>query len=299
MSSVSVEHATSPAGEGVTAGAGGEGGDVERGLIDTEMIEGQDRVTGTSIFTTAAAKEGVVMMDDGTEGKEGEAVQDGVPFDLAADRKRRKEESLLCYGLSAGIAILLTVMIIVWPITRYTSPESIRYQGTARRIVYIAAEPVAWDFTQGGQNLCFDPVLGGLGPNNTDPEADRSTLDGTWKKTRFRAYSDVFFNNPLPVDPKWEHLGILGPAILAEAGDTVDIFLQNKCSFPLNIEPSGSVWDFSHLLPPVVSGRTIHFTWVIPLDAAPSRKIHNLVGCTCTAPPSTLPVMRTVASLDL
>jgi hypothetical protein len=55
-----------------------------------------------------------------------------------------------------------------------------------------------------------------------------------------------------------------------EAGDDVEIFFKNFCDVPVNIEPSGSEWSLPNVLPPVVQGRVVSFTWSIPLSAGPA-----------------------------
>lgn len=185
--------------------------------------------------------------------QEPEACEDvaTVAFDLAADRDRRAKDSIRCYGVSIALLALLLTMIAVWPPLRFFPPSSIQYPSSAKRVHYISAEYLDWTYTN-GDNKCYANGFGGPGPSNT-PGADLSTLNGTFRKAIFRAYSDVYFNKPLAINPNWEHLGILGPTILAEAGDTIDIFFMNKLDFPLNIEPAGSDWSpVTGLLPSVV-----------------------------------------------
>ena len=227
-----------------------------------------------------------------------ETCEEAAKFDLAADRARREKDSLWCYGVSIALLCLLLTMIAVWPPLRYFSPSSIQYPSSAKRVHYISAEYVEWTFTN-GDNKCYANGFGGPGPDNT-PGSDLSTINGTFRKAVFRAYSDVYFNRPLAMDPRWEHLGLLGPTILAEAGDTIDIFFMNKLDFPLNTEPAGSDWSpVAGLLPSVVvssydlpfeaspfsffspfllpctalvpqPGRVISFSWLVPESASPS-----------------------------
>src|SRR6185436_20814658 len=75
------------------------------------------------------------------------------------------------------------------------------------RQYYIAAEAVEWDYAPSGQDL----VHGGPIP---DPWA-RYTK---WNKVRYIEYTDATFQAKKP-QPEW--LGVLGPIIRAEVGDTV------------------------------------------------------------------------------
>jgi hypothetical protein len=226
-----------------------------RGEGTSGKEQADEQLASTSVPSAPKCLDG-----QGSSGSEGDikiivqpesSCEGAATFDLAADRALRKKESMWCYGTSMILTFLLLTMIIVWPPLRYFPPSSIQYQGSARRIHYIAAEYVQWTYTD-GDNRCYANGFGGPGPDNT-PGSDLSTINGTLRKAIFRAYSDVYFKTPLDRDPKWQHLGILGPAILAEAGDTIDIFFMNKLDFPLNIEPAGPDWSpVAGLLPAVV-----------------------------------------------
>lgn len=122
------------------------------------------------------------------------------PFDLAADKAQRKKASIWCYSVSISLLCLLLTMIAVWPPLRYFPPSSIQYPGTSNRVHYISAEYVQWRYAD-GDNKCYANAFGGPGPDNT-PGSDLSTINGTFRKAIFRAYSDVFFNKPLATDPR-------------------------------------------------------------------------------------------------
>ena len=55
-------------------------------------------------------------------------------------------------------------------------------------------------------------------------------------KARYIEYTDANFKTKIPQP---EHLGILGPVIRAEVGDTVKVLYSNKCSFTNSIHTHG------------------------------------------------------------
>jgi hypothetical protein len=99
----------------------------------------------------------------------------------------------------------------------------------ATRHYYIAAEDVTWDYAPGGQDLLHGAPVPLPWRNKT-----------TWSKTRFIEYSDATFSVRKP-QPIW--LGILGPVIRAEVGDTILVDFLNRSQTEHNIHPHGLRYD--------------------------------------------------------
>jgi len=81
------------------------------------------------------------------------------------------------------------------------------------RNYYIQAEDVTWNFAPSGQDL----LLGG-------PVPEPWTNSHIFQKTRYIEYTDGAFNRR-KAQPEW--LGVLGPIIRAEVGDTVIVHFRN------------------------------------------------------------------------
>src|SRR4029453_14043742 len=92
----------------------------------------------------------------------------------------------------------------------------------ATRNYYIAAEDGVWDFAPGGKNLV-----------HCDPGPAPCAIPAPWTDshafpvTRYVQYKDGTFGTPV-VQPIW--LGILGPIIRAEVGDTILVHFCNRAS---------------------------------------------------------------------
>lgn len=93
------------------------------------------------------------------------------------------------------------------------------------RHYYVQAEDVVWDFAPSGQDL----LRGGPVPRPW-------TNSHVFQKTRYIEYTDGSFSTPKP-QPDW--LGVLGPIIRAEVGDTVIVHFRNQA-------PSGSYGMHPH-----------------------------------------------------
>ena len=101
------------------------------------------------------------------------------------------------------------------------------------RQYYIQAEDVVWDFAPTNQDL----LHGGPVP---DPWTDSHVFE----KTRYIEYTDGGFSQVKP-QPQW--LGVLGPIIRAEVGDTVIVHFRNQApSGSYGMHPHGFRYDKDH-----------------------------------------------------
>uniref|UniRef100_H2UIU2 ferroxidase n=1 Tax=Takifugu rubripes TaxID=31033 RepID=H2UIU2_TAKRU len=83
------------------------------------------------------------------------------------------------------------------------------------RTYFIAAEEVQWDYA--GQNIRHTKFI----------------------KVVFRLYLDSSFRTPEVRGEVDEHLGILGPVIKAEVGQTIMVVFKNNASRPFSLHPNG------------------------------------------------------------
>ena len=152
------------------------------------------------------------------------------------------------------------------------------------RVYYIAADEVDWDFAPthtnqiDGEKYQFenDPASKGtLDPNNT-----------AYRKVLFREYTDESFRTLKPRDEQWLHLGILGPVIRAEVGDTIEVIFKNNASRPYTIHPHGVFYlkfsegaSYRDDVSPankapaagIAPGTTFTYTWEVPERAGPTE----------------------------
>jgi manganese oxidase len=153
--------------------------------------------------------------------------------------------------------------------------------GGKTRTYFIAADSVDWDYAPGDKNLITGEPLGEAEATWTKPGDDR--IGHNYKKSQFRAYTDETFATLKPVDPKWTHLGILGPALEAEVGDTIKVTFKNNTPFPASMHPHGVLYNKANegagyadgtteadkADDSVATGATYEYTWPVPERAAP------------------------------
>jgi hypothetical protein len=58
-------------------------------------------------------------------------------------------------------------------------------------------------------------------------------------KAVFREYTDDTFRTLKPRPPELAHMGLLGPVIRAEVGDTIKVVFRNNATFPFSLHPHG------------------------------------------------------------
>lgn len=110
----------------------------------------------------------------------------------------------------------------------------------ATRTYFIAAEEVLWDYAP---SYPVNPMH-----NGEFTEEEKVFVEGNkadrighqYHKARYVEYTDGTFAKPKERPPEWQHLGILGPVIRANVGDTIKVTLKNKLEkMPVSLHPHG------------------------------------------------------------
>jgi FtsP/CotA-like multicopper oxidase with cupredoxin domain len=136
---------------------------------------------------------------------------------------------------AAGTLVALAAAVLAS--SRTSGPGRPLAQPPSVREYFVAAEEVSWDFAPSGLNLAMSH--GGHGPG-LPPPWTRSTR---WRKVRYVQYSDDTFTTRTP-QPAW--LGILGPVIRAEVGDTVRVHFLNRTRGHYGMHPHGLRYTKDH-----------------------------------------------------
>jgi hypothetical protein len=134
----------------------------------------------------------------------------------------------------------------------------------ATRHYFIAAEDTKWDYAPSARDL----IHGGVIPQPW-------TSQTRWAKTRYFEYTDATF---LQRKPQAESLGILGPVIRAEVGDTIIVDFLNRGQSPHSMHPHGLHYDKDSegamYIPPgrgaaVPPGGRFTYHWLADAGSAP------------------------------
>ena len=149
------------------------------------------------------------------------------------------------------------------------------------RTYYISADQVVWDYAPLGTNEItgepFDEVA------DTYVKNGPGRIGSKYEKCLYRGYSDGSFTHRVSRPADERYLGLLGPVIHAEVGDTIKVVFRNTCPFPASVHPHGVFYAKSSEGAPyndgthgsnkdddaVPTGGTHTYTWRVPPRAGP------------------------------
>ncbi len=151
------------------------------------------------------------------------------------------------------------------------------------RTYYIAADEVVWDYAPSGMNKITGKPFGEAEAQWVESGPHR--IGKEYKKALYREYTDSSFTTLKPRPPEWEHLGLLGPLVRAEVGDTVRIVFRNNSGFLASVHPHGVIYDKDSEGAPyedgtsgpdkaddgVPQGGTHTYVWPVPERAGPAE----------------------------
>jgi manganese oxidase len=153
--------------------------------------------------------------------------------------------------------------------------------GHVVRTYYIAADEVMWNYAPAGMNEtmgrpfnAYESVFTVRGPRR---------IGSVYRKVVYREYTDGTFRTLKLRPANEQYLGILGPVIHAEVGDTIKVVFKNNADRPFSIHPhgvfyakdsegsgyndeSGGASMRGGAVPP---GVTHTYTWQVPERAGP------------------------------
>lgn len=158
------------------------------------------------------------------------------------------------------------------------------------RTYFIAADEVAWDYAPQRRDMTAGRRFG--------EEADafvrrgRDRIGRVYLKSAFRGYTDSTFRRRAAVPARWRHLGLLGPPIEAEVGDTIRVVFRNNTRLPASIHPHGVFYAKGSEGAPyadgtagtdrsddrVAPGDTHTYTWEARERSGPARGDGSSVG---------------------
>jgi len=173
--------------------------------------------------------------------------------------------------LPASVACFAGALLVAQPPRPASPPHT--------RVYYIAADEVVWDYVPSGKNQItgqpFDPV------ERRFVEASPGAVGRNSLKAQYREYTDSTFATLKPRPAAWEHLGLLGPLLRAQVGDTIRVVLRNNTRFPVSMHPHGVFYEKpsegaayqgaagDSVQGVVPSGGTYTYVWLVPERAGP------------------------------
>jgi FtsP/CotA-like multicopper oxidase with cupredoxin domain len=177
------------------------------------------------------------------------------------------------------IAIISAAMIAC----KQAQSQAIAHHGRVR-VYFVAAEEVAWDYIPSRRDEAMGHPFDDSQKMYLEPSPN--AVGHIYKKAVYREYTDARFLTLKPRTPEERYLGILGPVLRGEVGDTIKVVFKNKASRPYSMHPHGVLYAKSSegsmyqdnsgdpgkdggMVPP---GKTYNYVWQIPERAGPGPK---------------------------
>jgi FtsP/CotA-like multicopper oxidase with cupredoxin domain len=148
------------------------------------------------------------------------------------------------------------------------------------RIYFIAAVETEWNYAPAGIDQMTGKPFEGETKIWTERMKDR--IGTTYRKAVYREYTDETFRTEKKRPKEWEHLGIMGPLIRAEVGDTIVIYFRNNTTQPYSMHPHGVSYSRDSEGTPyagtsmeeaglVAPGQAHTYIWKVPERAGPGE----------------------------
>ena len=116
--------------------------------------------------------------------------------------------------------------------------------GGRLRTYYIAAEEVEWDYAPLGIDIMTGKPFEGTSAAYTQPGPNH--IGHIYRKAVYREYTDSTFATRKARAPEDEYLGLLGPILHVEVGDTIKVIFKNNTSRPYSMSMPNDVFRAKH-----------------------------------------------------
>ncbi|XP_014771914.1 hephaestin-like protein [Octopus bimaculoides] len=166
----------------------------------------------------------------------------------------------------------------MYKVERCGRKQNIEMKENKVREYFIQAEEVEWDYAPGHKDLVYNTSLDDPdNPGHVFVKSSDSLIGSKYIKAVYRAYTNDSF---LTAQDHPESLGILGPIIIAEVGDTIKVVFKNLARYPTSILAHGVLYNKSsegtkytdseeNTGNAVQPNHAFTYTWVVPDSSGP------------------------------
>ena len=135
--------------------------------------------------------------------------------------------------------VLLLILAVICVLGENTSAADEKARPSSPKIhtYYVAADEVEWDYAPSGINQITGKPFDKMEAIYTQQGPHR--IGKVYRKAVFREYTDATFKQLKPRPAAWEHLGILGPVLRGEVGDTIKVVFKNNATQPYSMHTHG------------------------------------------------------------
>jgi manganese oxidase len=109
------------------------------------------------------------------------------------------------------------------------------------RTYYVAVDEIEWNYTPTGVDGMTGKPFDHMSMMYV--EQGKNRIGKTYRKAVYREYTDATFTTLKKRTAEWEHLGLLGPVLRAEVGDTIQVFFKNNGTQSYSMHPHGVFYE--------------------------------------------------------
>ena len=179
---------------------------------------------------------------------------------------------------SLGAICSAAATLCVVPVSLHAAPAA---HAGKTRTYYVAADEVNWDYAPSGRDEAMGMPFDAIAKGFTETSANH--IGRVYKKAVYHEYTDATFTTIKPREAKDSYLGILGPILYAEVGDTIKVVFKNNATHPYGMHPHGVLYekdsegadynggtgDMEDRGACIAPGATHTYTWQVPERAGP------------------------------
>jgi manganese oxidase len=134
-------------------------------------------------------------------------------------------------------AVLAVVCLAV---TLFATTSFAEAEGKTRTY-YVAVDEIEWNYTPTGVDGMTGKPFDHMSMMYV--EQGKNRIGKTYRKAVYREYTDATFTTLKKRTAEWEHLGLLGPVLRAEVGDTIQVFFKNNGTQSYSMHPHGVFYE--------------------------------------------------------
>ncbi|MGH9528721.1 MAG: multicopper oxidase domain-containing protein, partial [Terriglobales bacterium] len=117
------------------------------------------------------------------------------------------------------------------------SAQSDSAQSGKTHTYYVAADEVNWDYAPSGRDEAMGMPFDSIAKGYTETGANH--IGRVYKKAIYHEYTDATFTHLKPRPAQDAYLGLVGPILYAEVGDTIKVIFKNNATRPYSMHPHG------------------------------------------------------------
>jgi manganese oxidase len=139
--------------------------------------------------------------------------------------------------------LIVCLSVVVFALAYTTILDLYPVNAGVARIYYIAADEIEWNYAPQGNSVEMGmPGMDMAAASDIFLKTTDDHIGSIYRKAVYIQYTDETFTTVVERKPNDTYLGLLGPIIRAEVGDTIEVVFKNNTTIPTTIHPHGVLY---------------------------------------------------------